>query len=150
LPVAPKPPAPGLLQDDKPADATGYPLPADAALRQANTSRASSPGRRCLLVADQWRHHPAAVGLWGPDCDGRAHYADWHNVIKILPAATSRTQQPWSAHIFQLGHADHDTRIRAALLVQVEVVVQRSKKGVVVAVSVEPDEIDRAIAKRIA
>jgi hypothetical protein len=58
-------------------------------------------------------------------------------------------QQPWSAHVFQLGHAEYDTCIRAALLVEVEVVGQRSSRDVV-AVAVEPDEVDRAIAKRIA
>jgi hypothetical protein len=47
-------------------------------------------GRRCLLVAGQWRHHACRGRTTGPDCDRLAHCADWHNVIKILPAATSR------------------------------------------------------------
>ena len=93
---------------------------------------------------------PAGVGLWvRAAIDGLIVLIGTTSLRSCRPLRRA-TQQPWSAHVCQLGHAEHDTRIRAALLVQVEVVVQRSKKDVVVAVAVEPDEIDRAIAKRIA
>jgi hypothetical protein len=93
---------------------------------------------------------PAGVGLWvRAAIDGLIVLIGTTSLRSCRPLLRA-TQQPWSAHVFQLGHAEHDTRIRAALLVQLEVVGQRSKKDVVVAVAVEPDEVDRAIAKRTA